>query len=348
MASRTHVEIDRARIKELTEREAAKLERPHAGLAGVLRARAAEPRRRRRFLVPVPRPVADLPLAREGRPGVGRRRQRVPRLPQRLRLDGAGARPRRDLEGRDGPDRARDAFRRADRGRHRRRRGARAPLGPPEVALRQLRLRGHDGRDPDRARRDRARHDRQDLRLLPRPSRLRDGLARRRLRGDRRPLRPAVDPVRARHPAGRRRHDDRRAVQRRRGDGAPHRAADRGGPRAGLRDHGGGDDEPRRRAPRARLPRGRARDHPQARDHADLRRGQDRALHRRRRCCRAVRRHARHRHPREGARGRSPVGRDRRHRPRCSSSSRRRGSSRSGRTTATRSRWRRPARTCSR
>ena len=36
---------------------------------------------------------------------------------------------------------------------------------------------------------------------------------------------------------------------------------DRGGPQARLRDHGGGDDEPRGRAPRARLPRGRPRDH---------------------------------------------------------------------------------------
>ena len=39
---------------------------------------------------------------------------------------------------------------------------------------------------------------------------------------------------------------------------------DRGGPQARLRDHGGGDDEPRGRAPRARLPRGGARDHARA------------------------------------------------------------------------------------
>ena len=37
--------------------------------------------------------------------------------------------------------------------------------------------------------------------------------------------------------------------------------ARRRGPQARLRDHGGGDDEPRGRAPRARLPRGGARDH---------------------------------------------------------------------------------------
>ena len=37
-----------------------------------------------------------------------------------------------------------------------------------------------------------------------------------------------------------------------------HRAADRGGPQARLRDHGGGDDEPRRRAARAGVPRASA------------------------------------------------------------------------------------------
>ena len=51
---------------------------------------------------------------------------------------------------------------------------------------------------------------------------------------------------------------------------------DRGGPPARLRDHGGGDDEPRRRAAGARLPRGRPRDHAAPRDRPDLRRGQDR------------------------------------------------------------------------
>ena len=54
-------------------------------------------------------------------------------------------------------------------------------------------------------------------------------------------------------------HDRAGAVQRRRRDGAPDRAADRRGPQARLRDHGGGDDEPRGDPPRGRLPRGRAR-----------------------------------------------------------------------------------------
>ena len=185
--------------------------RAHAGLTRVLRQGAEEPRRWGRLVVPVARPVADLPVARQGRQRLGCRRQRVPRLPQRLRLDGAGARPSHDHAGGERADRARHALRRADRGCDRRRRGARAPLGPAEVALRQLRLRGDDGRDQDRAGRDRPRHDRQDLRLLPRPSRLRDGLDRGRVRQDRRPLRARVPPVRARDPAGRVGDDDRGA-----------------------------------------------------------------------------------------------------------------------------------------
>ncbi len=111
------------------------------------------------------------------------------------------------------------------------------------------------------ARQDRSRDDHEDLRLLPRPPRRRDGLDRRPLRRDRRPRGPRLAALRRRHPAGRRRPDDRRAVQRRAGDGAPHRAARARGPRARLRDHGGGDDEPRGRAARARLPRGGSRDH---------------------------------------------------------------------------------------
>ena len=74
------------------------------------------------------------------------------------------------------------ALRGDDRGRGDRRRGAQAPLGPRPLALRELGLRGDDGRDPDRARAHRPRHDHQDLRLLPRPSRRGDGLDRRRVR----------------------------------------------------------------------------------------------------------------------------------------------------------------------
>ena len=92
-------------------------------------AAGSAPRRRRRctsgrcermplgraVVVPGVGPVPDLPARGEGQPGLGRRRQRVHRLPQRLRLD--GRRPRAP-EGRRG-DRARrahrHALRRADR-----------------------------------------------------------------------------------------------------------------------------------------------------------------------------------------------------------------------------------------
>ena len=215
MATGNYVEIDRARIKDLTDREAAKLDENTKGSRELYARAHEEPRRRRCLVLPGARSVADLPLARKGSTRLGRRRERVSRLPQRLRLDGAGTRTRRDLEGGHRPDRARHAFRRADGGRHRRRRGARPPLGTAEVAVRELRLRGDDGRDQDRPGRDGARHDREDLRLLPRPPRLRDGLDRRGVRQDRRPLRPAVAALRAGHPAGGRRHDDRGALQRR-------------------------------------------------------------------------------------------------------------------------------------
>lgn len=60
--------------------------------------------------------------------------------------------------------------------------------------------------------------------------------------------------------------------------------------------------------PKPRLPGGRAGDHPQARHRPDLRRGQDRAVHRRRWSHRAVRREARHGHAGQGA-GRRAAGR---------------------------------------
>ena len=252
-------------------------QRAHEGVGRDVRARAALALGRRRVVLPAPRPVADLSRARRRPARLGRRRQRVLRLPQRLRLDGPGPRPPGDRQGDLRALLARHALRRADRGRDRRRRGAVAPLGPAALALHELRLRVDDGRDPDRPRVHEARDDHEDLRLLPRPPRRRDGLDRRRVRQDRRPLQPRVAGLRRRHPAGRRRPHDRRAVQRPRGDGAPHRGPDRRGPQARLRDHGGGDDEPRDRASRAGLPRGDARDHAAPRHRPDLRRGQDRA-----------------------------------------------------------------------
>ena len=236
-------------------------QRPHREVGGDVPPRRQGAERGRRVVVPAARPVADLPRARRRTQGVGRRRQRDVGLPQRLRRDGPGPRAPGDRRGAPGALPARHPLRRPDRGRDRRGRGARPALGPAEVALHELRLRVDDGRDPDRAGLHRPRDDHEDLRLLPRPPRRGDGLDRRRVRQDRRPGQPRLARIRRRHPAGRRRPDDRRAVQRRRRDGAPDRAAGGRGPQARLRDHGGGDDEPRDRAPRARIPRGRARDH---------------------------------------------------------------------------------------
>ena len=196
----------------------------------------------------------------------------------------------------------------------RRRRGARAPLGHPSLALHELRLGVDDGRDPHRARVHQARHRDEDLRLLPRPPRHGDGLDRGRVRQDR-PARGArLAALRRRHPAVGRRRGLLGALQRRRVAGAPDRRPRPRGPQAGLHDHGAGDDEPRGRAPRARLPRGRARDHAQARRRAHLRRGQDRPVHRRGRRRRALRRHARHGHAGQGAGRRHARRRDRRQR----------------------------------
>ena len=245
---------------------------------------------------------------------MGRRRQRDVGLPQRLRRDGPGPRPPGDRQGAPGPLRAGHALRGPHRGRGGRRRGAQAPLGPAALALHELRLRVDDGRHPHRPRAHQARHGDEDLRLLPRTSRHGDGLDRRRVRQHRRPREPRLARLRRRHPAGHRRHDGRRPLQRRARHGAPDRAPRRRGPPARLRDHGGGDDEPGGRAPGARLPRRRARDHPAPRHRADLRRGQDRPDHRRRRRDREVGRHAGHGHARQGPRRRRAHGRDRRHR----------------------------------
>ena len=130
----TVVELDRERIKELTDREERRLN--ERGSERDVRARAQDPLRRRRFVVPGARSVADLPRAQPGREGLGRRRERAPRLPQRLRLDGAGPCASGDREGRCRALQARHALRRADGGRGRGRRGARAPMGPAQVAVR--------------------------------------------------------------------------------------------------------------------------------------------------------------------------------------------------------------------
>ena len=93
MATRTHVEIDRARIKELTAREAARLDERTPG------SRAFYARAQKSLVGG----VASSYQSRDPWPiylsrGKGAHvwdvdGNELPRLPQRLRLDGAGARP---------------------------------------------------------------------------------------------------------------------------------------------------------------------------------------------------------------------------------------------------------------
>ena len=121
--------IDRARIAELTEREAARLdERTQASKRMYERARDVLTARRR-LLLPGARAVADLPRARRGPAGVGRRRQRDVGLPQRLRLDGPGPRAPRDRRRDLRALRPGHPLRRADRGRDRRRRASSRSAG---------------------------------------------------------------------------------------------------------------------------------------------------------------------------------------------------------------------------
>ncbi|CAA9490735.1 MAG: Aminotransferase, class III, partial [uncultured Solirubrobacteraceae bacterium] len=285
--------------------------RAHPPVGRDVHAGGRRPGGRRGVLLPAARPVAHLPRARRGPEGLGRRRQRALGLPQRLRLDDPGPRAPRDRPGDLRALRPGHALRGAHGGLRGRRRGARAPLPPAQVALHELGLGGDHGRHPDRPGGHGARRRPEDLRLLPRPPRHGHGLDRRGVRPHRPPRAPRVDPVRRGRAAEHGGPGPRDPLQRRRRHGPPdHRAGPRG-PQARLRDHGGGDDEPRGRAPRAGLPAGRARDLHAPRRRPDLRRGQDRALHRGGRRRGALRRRARHAHARQGPGRRAAHGRHR-------------------------------------
>ena len=176
MVTASPVRIDRGRVAELTEREQKKLdarttksgemyERARRSLSGGVASS---------YQVRDPWPI----YLEEGTrlQGLGCRRHRDGRFPQWIRLDGAGARPPGNRRGRAATGRPRHPLCRPGRRRHRRQRGASAPLRPATMALCQLRHRGDDGRHSHRPRLHRSRHDRQDLRLLPWPPRLCDGL----------------------------------------------------------------------------------------------------------------------------------------------------------------------------
>ena len=176
-------------------------------------------------------------------------------------------------QGDRGAARRRHAVRHAVRAQRRRRRAARRALRLRPVAVHQLAAprrrwtpirvaRGVTGRDEDRQGRGR----------LPRPPRRGDGLdeaAARRGRSGRRADRRARD---RRHHAGRARRHDRHPLQRPRRA----RAGARGAGRRRCLHRRAGDGEHRHLPARARLPRGRPRDHRTSRHDADLRRGEDR------------------------------------------------------------------------
>ena len=159
---------------------------------------------RQRGLVHLPdaRSLSRLLHPRQGLQDLLGRRPGAQRLPQRLRLHGAGARAPGHRRDHQEALRAGHPVRPAHRGLDHRGRAPGQELPAAQVALRELRLRGHHGRHPHRPGLHRPRAGAQDLRLLPWSSRLRDGEPGcRRLRRHRAPRQLQVDLLRRRHPA---------------------------------------------------------------------------------------------------------------------------------------------------
>ena len=210
--STTPVTLDRERIQELIEREEKRAQRPHRRRPGEMFERANKV-----LSAPAsPRPTSCATRGRSTSSAASARRSGTSTATRCGTSTTASARWSRATRT---PRSAARSQERYAHGTHfaaptedadRRRRGARPPLGPAEVALHELRLGVDDGRDPDRARLHGPRHRDEDLRLLPRPPRHRDGLDRRRVRQDRRPREPRLAALRRGHPAGDRRPDGRR------------------------------------------------------------------------------------------------------------------------------------------
>ena len=259
MSTRTTVELDRKRIAELTERER--------------RASNERTRRLRAVLTSARAPrsaAASPPPTRRATPGRSTcRRARRPSSGTSTATrcwdfhNGFGSMVQGHAQPGDRPRdprarRARHALRRPTEDGDRRRRGARsARFGLRAGALSTRAPRRRWTRSGSRAG-YRTRDDRQDLRLLPRPPRRRDGL-------DRRPYDKIGDrenyaslPYGAGIPRASPTSRSRcRSTTPRRWSGAS--SGSRRRAQAGLRDHGGGDDEPRGGAARARLPPGGTR-----------------------------------------------------------------------------------------
>ena len=126
------------------------------------------------------------------RAGVGRGRQRVHRLPQRLRRDVHRPRePAWSSRPSSGASSSGTHFAAPTEGSIGVAEELRRRFGLPQWRFTNSGHRVDDGRDPHRARRDRPRHDPQDRGLLPRPPRRGDGVGVPGARGARRPRRPA-------------------------------------------------------------------------------------------------------------------------------------------------------------
>ena len=208
--------IDRQRIAELTEKEEQRLEDLDAQVVCNVQARREIHADGRRLHLPRPRPLPRLLHPRQGFQDLFGGRPGDQRLPQRLRLHGAGSRPSRHRRGHSEARPARHAVRPAHRRRHHHGRAPGRRFQAAEVALRQLGLRSHYGRHPRRPRLHRPRDHRQDVRLLSRAPRLRHGLhRRRRLRQDRPPRQLCLAALRRWHPAVLDRPDHPGGVQRR-------------------------------------------------------------------------------------------------------------------------------------
>ena len=333
----TGVGIDPARIAQLTEREEAHLNSETSGSARMYE--------RSRKVMPMGVPSSY--QARSPHPiflerGVGSKvwdvdGSRVPRLPQRLRLDGAGPRAPRD-HARRRPSACRSA-------RHFAAMTEDSVVVAEELARRwglpkwRFTNSGSEStmdaiRLARAAHRPRARG--QDGGLLPRPPRHRDGLDRRSTSTTTPSARPtartACPTAAASPPAPSRRRSRCRSTTPTRSTRAwpssPGQVAcvimEPGMMNIGVV------------LPQDGYLAAGARDHAEARRPPDLRRGQDRHHDRRRRRGRALRRHARHRHAREGARRRPAERRDRRQRGGHGARSRTASSTRSAPTTATR------------
>ena len=173
----TSAAIDRARLLELIEQRAGRAARPHAGLAGRVRARRARSCRAacRARSRPPTRGRSTSPTARGRRSGTSTATSTSTSTTASASCASA-TRTRRSCAA---------VSERAARGSH-----FAAPTDGSIVVAQELRRRfglpqwrftnsGHrvdDGRDPPRPRRDRPRPRAEDRGLLPRPSRRRDGV----------------------------------------------------------------------------------------------------------------------------------------------------------------------------